>query len=351
MQRSSQILLTQRLPMSLLIGTSTLLLCLLILGSISFGAMYIPVKTVIAALSPFMTDLPEYGQLIIRQVRIPRTLLAIAIGGLLALCGSVMQALFRNPLADPGIIGVSAGASLGAACAIVIVGAMLSTTSLLTFTVVPLSAFVGGALATFAVYCLGTYQQRSSTTMMLLAGIALSAIAGAGLGILNYVADDQALRDFSLWSLGSLAGANWHNLILAYATLTLTIICCYRYSNSLNALLLGEAEAGHLGVHVQQLKRQLILLCALGVGVAVALAGVIGFIGLVVPHIARQFTGPVHQRLLPISTLFGALLLLLSDLLARTLVAPVEIPVGIITAAIGAPFFLLLLIKQRGYLS
>ncbi len=326
------------------------LLYLTMASSIAIGPMDLSFKSALGALLHLDTELPEYAKTIVHEVRLPRTLLAIAVGGLLAMCGAVMQGLFRNPLADPGIIGVSAGASLGAAIAIVLFGGIIET-SFLTLGTVPVFAFAGGALATFAVYYMGTSPQGTSVTIMLLAGVALGAMAGAGLGLLNYFADDQALRDLSLWTMGSLAGATWDNLLLAYASLLVLGIVFWRLAKPLNALLLGEAEARHIGIDVQKLKRKLILFTAAGVGVTVALAGMIGFIGLVVPHMARQFTGPSHERLLPISLLLGALLLLLSDMVARTIVAPLEIPVGIITAAIGAPFFIVLLLKQRGRLA
>ena len=219
---------------------------------------------------------------------------------------------------------------------------------MLTLGTVPVFAFIGGAATTFAVYYLGTSSNGTSVTLMLLAGVAISAVAGAGLGLMNYYASDEALRDLSLWTMGSLSGANWQSLSLAYITLFVLAFFFYRLAKPLDALLLGEAEARYMGIKVQKLKAKLIFLTAAGVGVTVALAGMIGFIGLVVPHIARQFTGPSHQRLIPFSLLLGAFLLLFSDMLARTLVAPLEIPVGIITAALGAPFFLGLLLKQRG---
>lgn len=321
------------------------------MSSLTLGAMDISVKDSLSALLPIPSLLPEYIQVIILQVRLPRTLLAIAVGGILAMCGAVMQALFRNPLADPGIIGVSAGASLGAALPLVFFGSIIEHLPFLGFASVPLFAFMGGAGATFAVYYLGTSPQGTSVNIMLLAGVALGAIAGAGMGLLNYVADDDALRDLSLWSMGSLAGGSWENIALAYLTLGVLGFAFIRHAKALNALLLGESEARHLGIDVQTLKRNLILLTAAGVGVCVALSGMIGFIGLVVPHIGRMLCGPDNRILIPVSILIGSVILLVSDILARIVAPPLEIPVGIITAAIGAPFFLFLLLKQRGQLS
>jgi iron complex transport system permease protein len=296
-------------------------------------------------------SVPAHIEMIIQQVRLPRTLQAVCVGAMLAICGTVMQGLFRNPLADPAIIGVSAGASLGAAVAIVLLGGVLvQYPDLLLLATLPVSAFIGGTLTTLLVYRLGTSQSGTSVSMMLLAGVALSALAGAGLGVLNYFADDQALRSLALWTLGSMAGAQWSGILLAGAALAVLAIQFYRDADRLNALLLGEPEARHMGIDVQALKRRLILLTAAGVGVTVSLAGIIGFIGLIVPHLGRLLVGPNHRILLPVSMLIGSLLLLIADMLARTLVAPLDMPVGIVTALIGAPFFLWLLVQQKGRL-
>ncbi|MDO6705454.1 iron ABC transporter permease [Photobacterium sp. 1_MG-2023] len=320
-------------------------------ASILVGPMSIHVADVLWALLPGKGTVAPHIELIIQQVRLPRTLLCIAIGAILALCGAIMQGLFRNPLADPGIIGVAGGASLGAAMAIVLFsGLAVSYPLLLTLGTVPAFAFIGGVVTTWVVYQLGTDRSGTSVTVMLLAGVAIGALSGAALGLLNFYADDQALRDLSLWTMGSLAGATWPGISLAFSTLAILFWLFNRRASALNALLLGEAEAKHLGIHVQQLKRLLILLCAAGVGVAVSLSGVIGFVGLIVPHLGRMLAGPNHKTLLPLSALLGALILLISDMLARVVAAPAELPVGIITALIGAPFFIALLMKQRGRL-
>ncbi len=259
-----------------------------------------------------------------------------------------MQGLFRNPLADPGIIGVSGGAALGAALAIVLLaplGQQLQAT--IGVGLLPLLAFLGGALTTTLVYLLGTREGGTSVTVMLLAGVAITALSGAVIGLLTYLADDQMLRNLSLWQMGTLAAGKPADVALALLTLAALLWLFMRDANPLNALLLGEGEARHLGVNVQSLKRRLILLTAAGVGVAVAVSGMIGFVGLVVPHLVRLLAGPNHVRLLPLSALLGAALLLAADMLARTLLAPAELPVGIITALLGAPFFIWLLVKGR----
>lgn len=260
-----------------------------------------------------------------------------------------MQGLFRNPLAEPGIIGVSAGASLGAALAIVLFADLSNQyPQFMNFAAVPVFAFLGGALTTVLVYKLGTSKMGTSVTIMLLAGVAISALSGAGIGFMNFIADDQMLRDLSLWSMGSLAGANWSSIMLCAITLVGLMVVFIKKSMALNALLLGEAEASHLGIPVQRLKRQLILLTAVGVGVTVSVSGMIGFIGLVIPHLGRMLSGPDHRTLLPISALMGALLLTFADMFSRVVVSPAELPVGIVTALIGAPFFIYLLFKQKG---
>ncbi|CAM4107710.1 MULTISPECIES: FecCD family ABC transporter permease [Vibrio] len=339
-----------------LLSIALICVCFTSVLSISVGPMEISFSQSMRALASNVEfldlhdgALPAHIHMIVQQVRLPRTLLAIAIGGILAICGAVMQGLFRNPLADPGIIGVSAGAALGAALAIVVFGSLAqSYPQLLMFGTVPMFSFLGGAITTLLVYQLGTSPTGTSVTMMLLAGVAIGALSGAMLGLLNYFADDQALRDLSLWTMGSLAGANFSGVIFAFSVLVILGLLFYRDAENLNALLLGEAEANHLGINVQKLKGRLILLTAAGVGVTVSLAGMIGFIGLIVPHIGRMISGPNHKTLLPLAMVLGALLLLISDMLSRILIAPLEIPVGIITAVLGAPFFIWLLISQKG---
>lgn len=318
-------------------------------SSIVIGPMEISIADSFKGLQPWNTDLPDHIQMVISQIRLPRTLLSMIIGAILALSGTVMQGLFRNPLAEPGIIGVSAGAALGAAIAIVLFSSVGSDYPLLmNVGTIPLFAFLGGLLSTLLVYALGSTKFGTSVSIMLLAGVAISALSGAGIGYLNFIADDQMLRDLSLWSMGSLAGATWSTITLAAICLCLLFLLFMKKVQPLNALLLGESEAGHLGVNTQRLKKQMIILTAAGVGITVSISGVIGFIGLIIPHLGRLVVGPDHKVLLPVSALLGALLLTAADMLARTLVTPAELPVGIVTAIIGSPFFIYLLFKQRG---
>ncbi|WP_019616092.1 FecCD family ABC transporter permease [Psychromonas ossibalaenae] len=342
-------MLLRRLPLSLLIILGLVILTLTAASSIVIGPMAISMRDSFTGLSPWASDLPEHIQMVIHQIRLPRTLLCMIVGAILALSGAVMQGLFRNPLAEPGIIGVSAGAALGASLAIVaFAGIGASYPLLMNIAAVPFFAFLGGALTTILVYSLGTSKFGTSVSVMLLAGVAVSALSGAAIGYLSFIADDQMLRDLSLWSMGSLAGATWPSILLAAVTLLLLFIIFMYHAKGLNALLLGEAEAGHLGIDTQKLKRTMIILAAAGVGITVSISGVIGFIGLIIPHLGRMLCGPDHRRLLPLAALLGALLLTAADMVARVVVTPAELPVGIVTAMIGAPFFIYLLFTQRG---
>ncbi len=338
----------RHLPIAVILLLLTIGLVFLSLLSVTVGPMSISLHDSIQSLFFRSQDIATHVNLVIHQIRLPRTVLCLLVGAILAICGVVMQGLFRNPLAEPGIIGVSAGASLGAAIAIVALASWQVDNYWFGLLTLPFCAFVGGLLTTLFVYHLGTNQLGTSVTIMLLAGVAISALSGAGIGYLNFLADDQMLRDLTLWSMGSFAGANWQQIAIALFTLLVLIHFFYRRAMALNALLLGESEARHLGIAVQPLKRTLIVLCAAGVGVTVSVAGMIGFVGLVVPHLGRMLIGPDHRYLLPVSALLGALLLTCADMFARVAVAPSELPIGIVTALVGAPFFLYLLFKQKG---
>jgi iron complex transport system permease protein len=257
-----------------------------------------------------------------------------------------MQGLFRNPLADPSLIGVTSGASAGASCVIVLGGVWLEQAAF-GLPLVAFGASVGGLIAVVIVYRIATSATGTSVATMLLAGIAISAVAGALNNLFSYFADNDMLRRISLWQMGSLDGANWQRVTIAAIVALTLIVVLPRLSVALNALLLGESEARHLGIDVERLKRMLIILTAIGVGSSVALAGVIAFIGLVVPHIVRLLIGPDHRYVIPASALAGAILLVLADSLARIIVAPAELPTGILTALLGAPVFFSLLAQQR----
>lgn len=329
------------------------LLCLLAMWlSLALGPVSLPLfDTLRAGLRllglPISADGLQQAEMILGQIRLPRTLLGLAVGAVLALSGVAMQGLFRNPLADPGLVGVSAGAAMGAAVAIVggaWFGGMPDAFApyLLSF-----CAFVGGLGVTALVYRLGRRDGQTNVATMLLAGVAMTALGGAAVGLFSYLADDATLRTLTFWNLGSLNGASYQRLWPLLLVAAGVALWLPRRAKALNALLLGESEARHLGVDVERLKRELVFCTALGVGAAVAAAGLIGFIGLVVPHLVRLLAGPDHRVVLPASLLAGGVLMLFADLAARLLLAPAELPIGIVTAFIGAPFFLLLLIRGR----
>jgi iron complex transport system permease protein len=284
---------------------------------------------------------------ILFDIRLPRILLAIFVGAVLATTGAVMQGLFRNPLADPSLIGVSSGASVGASLMIVTAGGFIQGGALVGLSLVSIGAFVGGFTATLLVYRLATSGMGTSVTTMLLAGIAIGALAGALNSLLSYFSDNDMLRQISLWQMGNLSGASWLKVSIMGVVTILLMGLFPRDSRALNALLLGESEARHLGINVQWVKRRLIVLTALGVGVSVAVAGLVGFVGLIMPHIIRLMIGPDHRWLIPASGLAGAILLVVADSLARVVVIPAELPTGILTAILGAPFFVALLLQQR----
>jgi iron complex transport system permease protein len=291
----------------------------------------------------------EQSLAVISIIRLPRILLANLTGAGLALSGAALQALFRNPLADPGLLGISSGAALGA-------GTMIVTGSLWLGGLaawagdfaVPIAAFVGALSAILLVQALSGGKARWAPTTTLLAGIAVNALAGAGIGLMSYLADDAALRNFTFWSLGSLASATWPLMIPVMMLVMPGLLFLMREAAPLNMILLGEAEAGHAGVDVRRLKQRVIGFSALCIGALVAVTGIIGFIGLVAPHLVRMSIGPDHRVLLPGSALLGALLLGAADLGARTLAAPAELPIGLLTSLIGGPFFLWLIHKEGG---
>lgn len=288
-------------------------------------------------------------RVVLFDIRLPRLAMGTLVGAALAVSGVVMQGLFRNPLADPGIVGISAGAGLGAILAIVL-GAHLPIwlTDLTGDHLTPLIAFLGGWGTILLLYRVSTRHGRTSVATMLLAGIALAALAGALSGILVFVANDQQLRDLTFWGLGSLAGANWAKVFAAGPMILLSIAAALTLGRGLNGLAMGEATAAHIGIDVQKLKSITILVVAGATGAAVAVSGGIGFVGIVVPHLLRLASGPDHRTLLLNAALLGASLLILADVIARSIIAPAELPIGIVTAVLGAPVFLWILLKRRG---
>lgn len=330
------------------------LLCLLIVVFLLYlgnGPLPIAASKVITSLLPSSAWPSDWqansGEAaVIQSIRLPRALMALTVGAGLAVSGAAMQGLFRNPLADPGLLGVSGGAALAAVCWIVFGASIVQSLPILQHQYsLPLFAFVGSALASLSVFYIAD-RQGASVAILLLTGIAINAISGALTGLMVYAADDEQLRSFTFWTMGSLANGSWENLRLTAPVILCTTIVCPFFAKGLNALLLGEAEAQHIGFSPKKLKVHIILLVSLSVGAAVAFCGMIGFVGLVVPHLIRLVIGPDHQRLLPASALLGGSLLLLADLLARSLVSPAELPIGLLTASLGGPFFLWLISRQ-----
>jgi iron complex transport system permease protein len=286
--------------------------------------------------------------LVLWSIRLPRIALAAMIGALLAAAGAVMQGLFRNPLADPGLLGVSGGAALAAAATIVAGNKALAGTAVkLPLEILPLAAFFGALVTTSALYRFATQEGRTSIATLLLGGLAVAALANAGIGLLVFLADDRQLRDITFWMLGSLSGATWAKVAAVAPFAGVLALALPFIARGLDLLVLGEAEAFYSGISVERLKRVSIVLVAAAAGAAVAVTGVIGFVGIVVPHLLRLAIGPGHRLLLAASALLGASLLLAADTFARVLAAPAELPIGIVTAIIGAPFFLVLLLRQR----
>jgi iron complex transport system permease protein len=311
------------------------------LGAVSIGPLQI--VAIVAERAGIDLDVPfaERQAAVLWGIRLPRVVLALLVGAGLAVAGAILQGIFRNPLADPSLIGVSSGAALAAVAAIVAGVAPLGAATL------PLAAFGGGLLTTLAVYALARREGRTEVVTLLLTGIALTAIAGAGTSFLTFLADDQQLRSLVFWSLGSVGGATWPVVLAALPFVAAGVLLAPGWARALNLLALGEREATHLGVATERVRFGLIVLAALTTGAAVAVAGTVGFVGLVVPHLVRLVAGPDHRVLLPASALAGGTLLLLADLAARTAVAPAELPLGVVTALAGGPFFLWLLHRTR----
>lgn len=314
------------------------------------GALRVPAGEVLAAVTgalrlPAAAIDPAAAHVVL-FVRAPRVAMAVITGSILGVSGAAIQGTFRNPLADPGLLGISSGAALGAALHIVAGSSLLRGEAAWVFGL-PLSAFAGGVGAAALAGAFGAGAAARGTAALVLAGVGVNAAAGAGVGLLTHVANDTQLRDLSFWLLGSLSGATWPRLAIAAPVACAAALVLLRFGRPLNALALGEIEASHAGLRVRRTRAALLTVAALGVSATVAVTGPLGFVGLVVPHAARLLFGADARRVLPASALLGAILLLLADVAARTLAAPAELPTGIVTAAAGAPFFLLLLRSQR----
>lgn len=288
------------------------------------------------------------------QIRLPRVILCALVGASLSVSGALMQALLRNPIVEPGLVGTSSGAAFGAAFVFVMGHSLHGAwVDALGPFLLPLFAFAGGLAATWTVYRLSNVFGKVNVNTLLLAGIAVNALAAGGTGFFSYIARDPQARSIVFWNLGTLSGADWNNVGIVSVSAILGIGLSLRYTKDLNALMLGETEAGYLGVRTDRLKVRIILLNTFLVAVATSIVGVIGFVGLIVPHILRLLRSSDNRFLVIGSALLGAILLNLADMLSRIIVAPSEFPIGVITAFAGAPVFLFLLIRgnkrqQRG---
>lgn len=287
------------------------------------------------------------NRLVLLDLRLPRTLLGMFVGAALAVAGAIMQGMFRNPLADPALVGLSSGAALAAVATIALGdGIARIWVDALGIYALPVSAFLGCLITTILLLGIAGRKGQLMIATLLLAGIAIAALAQAAIGLIAYASDDRELRDLTLWTLGSLTGASWDKVLACLPFAVLLAAALPGTVRMLNGLLLGEAEAFHLGINVERAKIILVGLTAIAVGSAVAAAGVIGFVGIIVPHFVRLIAGPDHRILLPASALVGATILLIADIVARTLLQPAELPIGIIMAFIGAPVFLHMLLRR-----
>ena len=323
-----------------LLGVLLIAFLLAFLASISLGSFNFSVFEL------FNSSKTSLHTTVLYEIRIPRVILAAFVGASLGLSGASLQGLFRNPLADPGLIGVSAGAALGASI-IIVLGSSLFPGFIFGAFILPIAAICGAALVISLLYVFTRGFGYQGITYMLLVGIAVNAFASVGIGILTYISTDSELRGLTFWTMGSFGGASWYLILHAIVVISLSMFWMIPSSRKLDLLQLGEPEAYRLGVDVKKLKYKVIISSAITVGVSVSLSGMIGFVGLVVPHLVRLLGGVNHSYLLPGSALLGAGLMMSADLLSRILVQPAELPVGLITSAIGAPFFLWLIFRIR----
>ncbi|MBX4179059.1 MULTISPECIES: FecCD family ABC transporter permease [Streptomyces] len=329
----------------LLTGALTAGLLVLIPVAAGTGAYPIPVGDVLGSVVQRTglggTELDRVAESVLWNVRFPRIVLALLVGASLGCAGALMQGVFGNPLAEPGVIGVSSGAAVGAVAAIAFGLNFLGTWTVSVF------AFVSGLITVLVVYAMSRSGGRTEVVTLILTGIAVNAFAGALIGLFLFFADTAAVNQITFWQLGSLAQATWPKVLAVLPCAALGLGVAPLYARRLDLLALGERPARHLGVDVERLRIVLVLVIALLTAAAVSVAGVIGFVGLVVPHLLRMAAGPGHRFLIPGSALLGALVLLAADLAARTVAEPAELPLGVLTALLGSPFFFWLLRRTR----
>ena len=340
----------RRVPPAVGLGASVALALAAIVVGVAFGAVHIPFDRVVALLVGGLdpaVDGFRWQRIVVLDVRLPRVVAALFVGGGLAVAGAALQGLFRNPLADPGVIGVSSGASLGAVLAIQLGLGIQTAWSL------PVTAIVFAAATAFSVYSIASRRGRLPVGTLLLAGIAVGSLASALTSFVLSIALDEYEqgRQMFRWLMGGLEARTWSEVWLVAPTTLAGAAVIMISARELDALLVGETEAAAVGIDVIAVRRRILAASSIVVGGAVAVSGVIGFVGLVIPHIVRLLMGPAHAALLPTSLAFGAAFLVVADVLARVLLAPEEIRLGVVTALVGTPFFLFLLVQRRREMS
>tara|TARA_X000000368_G_scaffold417382_1_gene413605 strand:- start:953 stop:1972 length:1020 start_codon:yes stop_codon:yes gene_type:complete len=327
--------------------TSVILLVSFYLN-ISFGDASIGINKILLSLFGIDFNIPEVSKFIFYEIRLPRVIIAFIVGSILALSGTIMQAIFRNPLADPGLIGVSSGGAVGAILFIISANYLNAHTFMwLQDSGMIIFPMIGAMATTFLVYKLSQSNGKTNVAVMLLTGLAINAIAGTIIGYATYFSTDDQLRSFTFWSLGSLGRADWGLVQVLFPLTVIAIIYKISLRRELNLMLLGEREALYLGVNIEKTRRNLIIVTSSIVGLTVSICGMIGFIGLITPHICRLIFGPNHNLLLPLSGMVGGIILVNADLVSRISIPYSELPIGIVTSLIGAPFFLYLIIKTK----
>jgi len=324
---------------------------LLAVVSLYMGVYEFEKHSVIDLLSGIITNdgsVSDQDRYVMMGLRLPRIVMAILIGSALAVSGTCLQGMFKNPLASPDLIGITAGASLFAALTIVLGSSIKPLIpEYLHFSLLSIMAFVGALITMMLVYTMSTSNGKTNVIVMLLSGVAITSLGFAVTGFLIYLSKDEQLRDLTFWNLGSLGGATWlKNSILA-GVIGISYLFLINKGKALNAMMLGETDAQHLGIPVEKIKKQIVVFTALMVGTSVAFAGTIGFVGLIVPYILRLVFKSNYHIILPMAAVFGSTLLLTADTVSRTLVPPSEIPIGILTAFMGAPIFIAILIRSR----
>ena len=330
----------------------SVLLLLLLLG-VSYGPVNISISDVLIIFLQKLNFLsnyqvPEINEIVLLNIRLPRVILGALVGLALGTSGAILQGLFRNPLVDPGFIGVSSGAAVGAMFAILFTQFLqLFFWSFLIPFILPIMAIIGSFITTILVYKMSKVESKTNIMTMLLSGIAVNAISGSVIGLFVSISSDVQLRSFTFWTLGGLDNADWLVVFLTSIFVFIPIYFVFKMRYELDIFMLGDSEALHLGLDVETLKKKIILMTSIMVGISVSFCGMIGFVGLVTPHLVRLFIGPKHKFLIPGAALLGAIILSLSDLIAKSIIAPAQLPLGVITSAIGAPFFIWLIINQK----